>query len=1234
VRLGIVILLALRGVSAAAPAAEVELKSADNRVTVTRGNVQLVFDAAGRGFVTSAKLGDNEVCAATEGSGLFASITPPVETIIRPSEIPGRREPVAESEIPAAVSVDSVTGKKVGEKAEVTIVGTASFGKVGKSPFRVTVVIPPSGPTMAVSAEMKLPTVGFGTSLLSYGLALPLKLNFHPTSKGEPRIDRKTAAAAILPRAGTPIPEVRWLVAQQDDTSVWGQMLWTLAGVRQLTPAAAEVWEAWSPQNPMFVLQYHNVHPGWMAVADGRAAIAAAMPGIEKVAPKEIYVDSQAKVLRICFQSPYCRPVRLTSMKESLTAGPAYVLIEPVQANTRNPEDYRDPKKRPALAAIGDVLAESPPTQCNFSGMKLVGPVPAKSADAAPMPADPEFISHEPGDPSTISLWVDNPQGAGLDALPITRGIPLARGALSDAKKVALVDAEGKPVPCVAKAVAFWPDRSIKWLLLDFQARLQAFVGAKYKVIVGERARPAPIPRPLQVAETPQEVSVDTGKLKMALAKREGKLAATVGLDMDGDGKVAQSETIIRSDASLFRCVFSHIKNSEQYRSHTWIDPGELDPGEAEITEVRVEEQSPLRAVILLRANLKHKLLASTIPPKNRPETGSPVTLRLHLYAGSSMVRVQHTFMFAGDVNHDFLRELGIGLPFPADERQTVRTSLDGALVERSRLAGIGLLQENPDAAFVWQTGHNWRSVEARGRTADGWLDVSGEKWGVTVGLAHMREMFPQEIHVDSGGIWTDFYSPHAVPMDLRRYAFKYGDGESSSTGWGSAFGAMRTHEACWYFHPAKEPVKEAAVRAKAMLDPPLARVRPRHVADTLAAGHVAEHGAATNDPHFDAVLLHMPRMHQHNREFWRWFGFWDFGDEIQVYSDSRQRWDRDDGRYGWYNNEPLRDYNYHLAFLMTGNRRIWEQAAAISRHVLEVDVRHALPQPLMSARPKLRDQQYDHSTTQGIDICGRRHNCQHWADGYFGQRVGSPAGFRLCYYQTGDPVLREHLERLLAAALATPRSQYMGADGDEAVLWAMIMGHEMTLDEKYLDRIKGYMKLQVEFAGKHNGFPAAQANWDWATNTAGAAPADPRDDIWIWSFGGHVAMIEIADLLGDPAVDQMLRNWLLALEGFGPDKKRREAWSNNIGASSLLAYYYRRTGDSRAIEWFQRRAKSFHSKVPEAAPKVDLPMAAMADTLPAYTPNDGYGWVYPTSSFWYIGIPSWQGALRERAGK
>ena len=69
-----------------------------------------------------------------------------------------------------------------------------------------------------------------------------------------------------------------------------------------------------------------------------------------------------------------------------------------------------------------------------------------------------------------------------------------------------------------------------------------------------------------------------------------------------------------------------------------------------------------------------------------------------------------------------------------------------------------------------------------------------------------------------------------------------------------------------------------------------------------------------------------------------------------------------------------------------------------------------------------------------------------------------------------------EVLERIVAAGMKTHRSEYMGADGDEAILWAMLMGYEMTGEAKYLERLKGYAALQVDFAKTHGGIPAAKA--------------------------------------------------------------------------------------------------------------------------------------------------------------
>src|SRR5258707_4090950 len=51
---------------------------------------------------------------------------------------------------------------------------------------------------------------------------------------------------------------------------------------------------------------------------------------------------------------------------------------------------------------------------------------------------------------------------------PVTRGIPFPRGLLTDPAAVALFDDAGREVFVQTQALAYWPDDSVRWLLLDF----------------------------------------------------------------------------------------------------------------------------------------------------------------------------------------------------------------------------------------------------------------------------------------------------------------------------------------------------------------------------------------------------------------------------------------------------------------------------------------------------------------------------------------------------------------------------------------------------------------------------------------------------------------------------------------------------------------------------------------------------------------------------------------------
>ncbi len=63
---------------------------------------------------------------------------------------------------------------------------------------------------------------------------------------------------------------------------------------------------------------------------------------------------------------------------------------------------------------------------------------------------------------------------AGLDLQrPVTGGIPLAEGAAPSGSRFVLLDKNNKPVPCQNEVLARWKDGSVRWVLLDFQAKPQ-----------------------------------------------------------------------------------------------------------------------------------------------------------------------------------------------------------------------------------------------------------------------------------------------------------------------------------------------------------------------------------------------------------------------------------------------------------------------------------------------------------------------------------------------------------------------------------------------------------------------------------------------------------------------------------------------------------------------------------------------------------------------------------------
>jgi hypothetical protein len=121
----------------------------------------------------------------------------------------------------------------------------------------------------------------------------------------------------------------------------------------------------------------------------------------------------------------------------------------------------------------------------------------------------------------SVSLKVREPAGVPRAAWPITSGVPLPRGAVREADGLVLRDDAGRPVPCQIDPAVRWPDGSLKWVHLHFQADLPAAGEASYTLATGRPVTPAST---VVVTDTPDAVVLDTGAAKVTLSRKSGSI--------------------------------------------------------------------------------------------------------------------------------------------------------------------------------------------------------------------------------------------------------------------------------------------------------------------------------------------------------------------------------------------------------------------------------------------------------------------------------------------------------------------------------------------------------------------------------------------------------------------------------------------------------------------------------------------------------------------------------------
>ncbi|KKL61495.1 hypothetical protein LCGC14_2194720, partial [marine sediment metagenome] len=148
-----------------------------------------------------------------------------------------------------------------------------------------------------------------------------------------------------------------------------------------------------------------------------------------------------------------------------------------------------------------------------------------------------------------IPITVTEPNGVGSRRGHVSTGVPLLVGQMADAKDLRLLDDRGKEVVAQFRPLARWwnKDNSLRWVLVDFTARLGGHQSRQYVLTDGGKAK---YESPLKVTRTDARIVVDTGSAEFVINRKRFNLFDRVRIDMNGDGQYEADEECVSPGSS------------------------------------------------------------------------------------------------------------------------------------------------------------------------------------------------------------------------------------------------------------------------------------------------------------------------------------------------------------------------------------------------------------------------------------------------------------------------------------------------------------------------------------------------------------------------------------------------------------------------------------------------------------------------------------------------------------
>jgi len=768
-----------------------------------------------------------------------------------------------------------------------------------------------------------------------------------------------------------------------------------------------------------------------------------------------------------------------------------------------------------------------------------------------------------------VRLQVQESAQVGRSPAVITTGVPFARGAVRDVRKLA-VSVGGRPVPAQFIRTVPWEDGSVRWALMDVQVDVPA--GGKVELLVSDSgANPAPA-QPVTVEDGAEAVRVSTGPLQFVVNKRKFNLFESITVD----GK----EQVTSAGRGL-------VVLKEDGQAVAAGPP----------SDVKVEQAGPLRTIICVKGKF---------PGVHKDLLG--YTARISAFAGRKHVKVHVWLENRGGMGYftpkDFNRraqesprnfdwlllkgmavELGLGLGGSVTARCEDAEGTGRLKVLQTCLHSRTKKKNTSQGPF-----YTWKDLEytitsgekelKRGHLTDGVVALKGERGALTAAIRDFWQNYEKAVELDGTTLrlwlWpTEGQWPR--PFYWLYYAIdKIVDSARKDGLYLLQGGVHKGHEFILDFsgRDAKESLAELSAPLWALAS------AEYYAATEAAPGLFAPPAVRTADADCNAKLDAWMRMTRSmaDREnpagLWRarqvsdffqsyghpgssyWFGWMDYGD-LSVPGH---------GHVGLHYDWP---WITLLGAMRTGDAGFLGLATAMTRHRIDVD-------QLWSDRdlPRFR----------GLQRGGGSWTSYHCARLYAPPSASRNwiAGVVLYYMLTGEPKALECCRRN-AEGLKTAwgwihkTKPWAGPQGDMAAnAWSMssyCAMYKLTGDGKWLDEALSLFKKNVVPKWKDLGpllhDPARQIR---------SQDYIQEDVKYCYSIA---SFCELHHLTGDEELFTMLKE--------GCEQEFPESFFDApLFVADLYAYVGLKTGKA---EYLTRAADSFATAFPESrCPPVFLP--------------------------------------------